>query len=136
MEANKPIGWYLKEADKRITAFLDNEFTDLSISRYHWMIMQRIAVDGDINTWQFFQEIKSTVTVQQFGEIIQSMLERGWVTVSVEDKCVFTAAGREAYQQMGIMQQERSGRMLNGITEGEYKVMISVLNRIIDNIGE
>ncbi len=135
MEANKPIGWYLKEADKRITAFLNDEFADLSISRHHWMIMQRIAEQGSIITWEFFQEIKSTVTVQQFGEIIQSMLDRGWVTVSAEDKCVFTAEGQGAYQQIGVIQQERSGRMLNGITEGEYNLMISVLNRIIVNIG-
>ncbi|TWW00611.1 MarR family winged helix-turn-helix transcriptional regulator [Chitinophaga pinensis] len=135
MEANKPLGWYLKEADKRITAFLNDEFADLSISRHHWMIMQRIADEGSIVTWEFFQEIKSTVSVQQFGEIIQSMLDRGWVTVSVEDKCIFTAEGMEAYRQIGIMQQERSGRMLNGITEAEYNLMISVLNRIIGNIG-
>ncbi|ACU58602.1 MarR family winged helix-turn-helix transcriptional regulator [Chitinophaga pinensis] len=135
MEANKPIGWYLKEADKRITAFLNDEFADLSISRHHWLIMQRIAEQESIITWEFFQEIKSTVNAQQFGEIIQSMLDRGWVTVSAEDKCAFTAEGRGAYQQIGSIQQERSGRMLNGITEAEYNLMISVLNRIIVNIG-
>lgn len=136
MESNKPIGWYLKEADKRITAFLNDEFSDLSISCYQWMIMRRIAEDGSINTWQYFQELKSYITVQQFGEIIQSLTERGWISVSAEDKSVFTAAGEEAYQQIGQLQQDRNARMLNGISEEEYKGMLSVLNRIIENIGQ
>lgn len=136
MESNKPIGWYLKEADKRITAFLEDEFSDLSISRYQWMIMQRIATAGSIDTWQYFQELKAHITVQQYGEIIQSMTERGWISVSGEDQRVFTAAGEEAYQQIGQLLQERNARMLHGISEEEYKLMLSVLNRIIENMSQ
>ncbi|MBW8686464.1 MarR family winged helix-turn-helix transcriptional regulator [Chitinophaga rhizophila] len=136
MEMDKPLGWYLKEADKRITAFLDDELNDLAVSRYHWRVMCAIAAQGSINTWQFYQELKAFIGVQQYGELLQSLTERGWVTVSVEDKCVFTASGKEAYENMRMLQKERTARMMQGITEEEYNLAVSVLNRIIENTGQ
>lgn len=135
MEANKPIGWYLKEADQQITSFMNDVFKDLSVTRFHWMVLRNVAERGRINTWQFYQEVKSFVTVQEFGEIIQSMADRGWVVISSDDSCTLTAAGEEAYGQLAALQKERSALMMRGISEEEYRLTVSVLNRIIENIG-
>jgi DNA-binding MarR family transcriptional regulator len=134
MEANKPIGWYLKEADQQITSFMNNAFEDLSITRFHWMILRNVAERGHINTWQFFQEVKNFVTVQEFAEIIQSMVDRGWLVISGEDHCAFTAAGEEAFKQLADLQKERTALMMRGISDEEYKLTLRVLNQIIENI--
>lgn len=134
MEANKPIGWYLKEADQQITTFMNDVFKDLAVSRFHWMVLRNIAERGSINRWEFFQEVKSFVTVQEYGEIIQSMVDRGWVTIGAGDVCSVTATGAEAFKNLLDLQQERTVQMMRGITDAEYKLTLSVLNRIIENI--
>lgn len=134
MEANKPIGWYLKEADQQITSFMNDAFKDLSITRFHWMILRNVSERGHINTWQFFQEVKNFVTVQEFAEIIQSMVDRGWLVINSEDNCSFTPAGDEAFGQLADLQKERAALMTRGISDEEYKLTLSVLNRIIENI--
>jgi DNA-binding MarR family transcriptional regulator len=134
MEANKPIGWYLKETDQQITSYMNDVFKDLSITRFHWMVIRNIAEQGRINTWQFFQEVKNFVTVQEYGEIIQSFADRGWVVMGAEDTCSLTAAGEEAYKDLAMLQKERAAHMLRGISDDEYKLTLSVLNRIIENI--
>jgi len=134
MEANKPIGWYLKEADQQITSYMNDVFKDLSITRFHWMVIRNIAERGRINTWQFFQEVKNFVTVQEYGEIIQSFVDRGWVVMGAEDTCSLTAAGEEAYKNLAVLQKERAAHMMRGISDDEYKLALSVLNRIIENI--
>lgn len=134
MEANKPIGWYLKEADQQITTFMNDVFNDLSVTRFHWMVLRNIAERGNINTWQFYQEVKNFATVQEYGEIIQSMVDRGWLVITANDTCSFTTAGEEAFQQLAALQKERAAYMMRGISDDEYKLTLSVLNRIIENI--
>jgi DNA-binding MarR family transcriptional regulator len=136
MEANKPIGWYLKEADQQITSFMNEVFKEIDITRFHWMVLRNIAERGSINSWQFYQEVKNFVTVQEFGEIIQSMVGRGWITVSADDKCAFTAVGEEAYKNIATLQQEKAAQMMRGISDDEYRLTLRVLNRIIENIGQ
>jgi hypothetical protein len=60
------------------------------------------------------------------------MTDRGWITVSADDKCGFTAAGKDAYEQIGLLLQESVGRWTKGISAEEYNVLLSVLRRIIE----
>jgi len=133
MEANKPIGWYLKEADQQITTFMNNIFSDIDISRFHWMVLRNISERGSINKWEFFKEVKAFVTVQEFAEIIQSMVDRAWIVVTADDTCTFTATGEEAFKQVAAIRENKMAQMMRGISDEEYKLTLSVLNRIIEN---
>lgn len=136
METNKPIGWYLKEADQLITTFMNDVFKDLGVTRFHWMVIRNIAERGSINRWQLFPEVKNFMTVQEYGEVIQSMVDRGWVALAAEDVCSLTAMGEEAFASLAVLQKERVAQMMHGVTEEEYKLTLSVLSRIIGNIAQ
>jgi DNA-binding MarR family transcriptional regulator len=133
MRTEKPIGWYLKEADQQMTTYINEGFRKLDITRFHWMLLRNISERKSVNTQQFYLEVKHYVTEQQFREIVQSLITRGWVAEDDNYNCSFTTVGEVIFQEITEIQQVRTAQIMQGISEDEYAQIINLLSKIIRN---
>ncbi|WP_345948207.1 hypothetical protein ABDD95_15255 [Mucilaginibacter sp. PAMB04274] len=131
----KPIGWYLKEADQLITAFFENAFDQYCITRYHWMVLRTIDTNGFINIEAHHEEIKYFIKLERLKGVIDNLLARGWIQPDYSN-FKFTDTGKQLFDDVTATYEQQVKQMMRGITNEEYNATINVLNRIITNLNK
>ena len=132
----KPIGWYLRKADQRITDFFEEVFDKHCITRYHWMLLHTIADNKQVNVKAYLPEAKHLVTPERLNGIVDNLVVRGWIKALEKDEYTFTETGEKLYVELANDYQLYVNQMMLGITDEEYNKTIAVLDRIITNLSK
>lgn len=123
-EDNKPIGWWLKELDRRIEASFERLLAGEGLGRRQWQVLNAAAGDEPIGV----------VLAPFLGDeaelraAIAPLTARGWLVGDA-----LTPEGRAALERLtGLVVTQRQ-QLSAGIDDGEYAVALGVLRKMAAN---
>ncbi len=123
-EDNKPIGWWLKELDRRIEAWFERLLAGEGLGRRQWQALNAAAGDEPIGV-----ALAPFLTGEaELQAAIEPLTARGWLTGEE-----LTAEGQAALERLtGLVVTQRQ-QLSAGIGDGEYAVALGVLRKMAAN---
>ena len=134
---HKPIGYWLKHADKAITEHVDRVLSDNGFTRLRWQVLNSVYQAGTITRNDVFDTMQTFIDTRQLDEIIEGFVEEGWLVKHGEGdgaQLTPTDAGKAKRETIFKLQSEVRKRAMQGITEREYATVIDVLERMVSNL--
>jgi hypothetical protein len=133
----KPIGYWLKQADKVITEHADRVLSDNGFTRSRWQVLNLVYQAGTITRSGIFDTMQAFIDARQFDEIIDGFMEERWLVKFCEGgaaQLTLTDAGKAQRETIFELQSEVRRRAMQGIPEQEYATVIDVLERMVSNL--
>ena len=134
---HKPIGYWLKHADKVITEHVDRVLSEYGFTRSRWQVLNIVYQAGTTTRSGVFDAMQTFMDAPQLDEIIEGFLEEGWLVMSGEGdgaRLTLTDAGKAKRESIFRLQRDVRRRAMQGITEREYATVIDVLERMVRNL--
>lgn len=123
-EDNKPIGWWLKELDRRIEAAFEQLLARDDLNRRQWQALNAAAGEEPIAV-----ALAPFLAAEADLAAATGPLEaRGWLAGEE-----LTAAGRAALARLTELVVTQRQRLTAGIDDGEYAVTLAVLRQMAAN---
>jgi DNA-binding MarR family transcriptional regulator len=133
----KPIGYWLKQADKVITEHVDRVLGDAGFTRFDWQVLNIVYQAGTITRDNVLETMQAFIDARRLDEIIDRFVRDGWLVKFGEGGAVqltLTDAGKAKRENVFELQSEVRRRAMQGITEQEYAAVIDVLERVVKNL--
>ena len=134
IDAKKPLGWYLKEADNQITVSFEDAFDKYCITRFHWTVLRSIAEKTSINFKTHYEEVKYFLSLPRLKGVIDNLAIRGWITNTEKDTYTLTDKGRAQFEEINGAYKLKLKQMMKGVSDEDYDTTVATLNQIIFNL--
>ncbi|WP_331771766.1 MarR family winged helix-turn-helix transcriptional regulator (plasmid) [Embleya sp. NBC_00888] len=130
----KPIGYWLNRTDKAITAAMDSMVAEFGLTRLAWQVLNVVqgnprATDTDVRT-----VLAANADVTDLTAAVETVLADGWVCRPAPSRLALTDEGRarlaEVTERVGAFRQLSTA----GITDEDYRIAVSVLERMTRNL--
>ncbi|WP_344177489.1 MarR family transcriptional regulator [Kribbella lupini] len=125
-EDNKPIGWWLKELDRRIEASFEQVLAQDGLDRRQWQVLNAAAGDEPIAV-ALAPFLSGT---DELAAVIAPLEARGWL-VGEE----LTPDGQAALEALTARVTAHRRQVTAGIDAKEYTVTVGVLRRMAANLS-
>lgn len=138
---NLPIGYWLKEADRVITAAINQAQAVNGVSRTEWQVLNTLAEGNGATRERLGTIVQPFVDAAGLDAIIARLTERGWVAAAGAGEegqapLNLTAEGQDAHAVILAQQQEVRRRAVAGVSREDYATVIRVLQQIVHNLSE
>ncbi|WP_344233737.1 MarR family winged helix-turn-helix transcriptional regulator [Kribbella hippodromi] len=123
---NKPIGWWLKEVDRRLEAAFERVLAADGLTRRQWQALNA-AADGQpiaVALAPFLDDDPAGLAA-----VTNPLVEREWLTGDE-----LTAAGSRALADLTVKVQAHRREVTAGISGQEYLTTVGVLRRMAGNL--
>jgi DNA-binding MarR family transcriptional regulator len=140
MKSQRPIGYWLKQADNLLTEQINEAHATHRVSRADWQVLNTLKYGASASREQIFETMQIFVDASNFNDIMTSLAARGWILQQQGSK-----PGADAFQltedgerQHAILLAAQKGvrqRAMEGISEAEYVTVIRVLQQIVNNLS-
>lgn len=135
---SQPIGYWTGEAYRRIAGAIRESLAAEGLTQPQWWTLNHLA-NGEWTRGALVEKLAPFSANEQglkLDEELDGVLERGWAMHdAATDKLSLTTTGH----QHRLQAWERNGAthraMLGGVSDAEYDDCISVLRRIVGNLG-
>jgi DNA-binding MarR family transcriptional regulator len=136
IQPNLPIGYWLKHADEVITKHINQVQAANGVSRFQWQLLNSIHEVGTVSKAQLFGIMQTFVSHADFEKMIDEMIDKGWLSQDEKNEGLLqlTEEGNSKHQIILESQKEVRQRTVQGVSEEEYTTVISVLQRIVENL--
>jgi polyhydroxyalkanoate synthesis regulator phasin len=133
---NLPIGYWLKHADEVITKHINQVQAANGVSRFQWQLLNSIHEVGTVSKAQLFGIMQTFVSHADFEKMIDEMIDKGWLSQDEKNEGLLqlTEEGNSKHQVILESQKEVRQRTVQSVSEEEYTTVISVLQRIVENL--
>ncbi|WP_124727471.1 MarR family winged helix-turn-helix transcriptional regulator [Staphylospora marina] len=136
----KPIGWWLKEADRAITRFSAKKLQELGLNRFQWQVLNVLREQGPVPARKIHEQVKLFVDEPSFAEMLRRFAGQGWIHLSDEQDPMdqmlsLTPEGEKAHAAAWEKQRQVRERLMEGISDEEYLTVIRVLQKITENLS-
>ncbi|HEU5473092.1 MAG TPA: MarR family winged helix-turn-helix transcriptional regulator [Actinophytocola sp.] len=125
---HRPIGYWLKEIDRRIEADFARLLAAERLTRRHWQVLNTLA-SGESDIEAALAPFRSAAE-PTMAPVLADLAARGWV-----DGTTLTADGRRAHADLAERVQASRLRLTEGISAEEYATVLAVLERMAGNLG-
>ncbi|WP_433525760.1 MarR family winged helix-turn-helix transcriptional regulator [Nocardia pseudovaccinii] len=134
MAALRPIGYWLKELDRRIDARFEDDLAASGLTRRHWQILNSLAEgprpaadvrDGLAPFWN---------DPSEWGVQLAQLVDRGDISDD-SGTLALTDTGRTTHHQAFTLIGKRRRAMLDGITDDQYVETVRLLERMAGNMA-
>ncbi|MEV4234939.1 hypothetical protein AB0J47_07155 [Nocardia sp. NPDC049737] len=134
MAAQRPIGYWLKELDRRIDARFADDLAASGLTRRHWQILNSLAEgprsatdvrDGLAPFWN---------DPSEWGVQLAQLVDRGDITDD-SGTLALTEPGRISHHQAYALIGKRRRAMLDGITDDQYVATVRLLEKMAENMA-
>ncbi|MEO6445179.1 MAG: MarR family transcriptional regulator [Gemmatimonadaceae bacterium] len=132
----RPIGYWLRRADELLTAKIDDAQREQGLTRLDW---QTLSLLHDARTTPRDALVESLSPFADAPSVIDglaSLADRGLLRLSAGDEVELTPDGSAIYAKALAVQEVVRKQAAAGIDEAEYTTTVSVLRRLVDNLGE
>jgi len=132
----KPIGYWLKEADKAISAKVNQNLRKFNLTRSHWQVFNTVVEKGETTKTEIIQLLHNFFDSAKLDQLIHDFVQRKWMaTTNDSDEIVIriTEEGKTAYSEILATQQKTRMQLVEGITKEEHATTIRVLKQIVAN---
>jgi len=137
----KPIGYWLREADRAITAAVDRNLLQFNLTRRHWQVLNTIAEGGGIAKDDVLRLLRHFLDAFGLDEILKELDSRKWIAPDKDpeaggERLRLTEEGKAAHAEILAAQQNIRMRLFRGVTEEEYRTVLKVLRQVAENAKE
>lgn len=137
-QKEKPIGYWLKEADHAITHRVNRGLEKFHLIRFHWQVLNVLQENETVTQAHILNELQHFLTPEQLKEIVNDFTQKGWIievehTKSAEQALQLTPRGKEAFSEILAEQQKIRMALFTGLTQEEYDTTIKVLKQLVAN---
>jgi DNA-binding MarR family transcriptional regulator len=127
----RPLGYWIKEIDRRIEADFDRLLAAEELGRRHWQILETVA-RADVSPAGLdaaLAPFAPTVRPQ-----LDQLIRRGWVTEPRAGTVTLTAAGRAAHDRLNARVRSFRAQVTEGLSEQDYVTLVTLLERVAGNL--
>jgi DNA-binding MarR family transcriptional regulator len=134
--SERPIGYWLKAADRAITARVDAVQRAEGVTRLDWQVLNTIAQSAHRSPDQIVAELHMFLDRAALDKVLTAFRTNGWIVENATGEISLTEAGRQAHARILARQQEVRQQLMQGISADEYTTALRVLQRIVANLGD
>ena len=136
MAERKPIGYWLKELDRRIESTLDRALADEGVSRRDWQVLNGLGptpVARD-ELVEGLRPFFGAGTVEP-DAVLAGLVERGWALRDPADRYRLSPEGEAA--RTALLERINALRtaIADGISPEQYQTTIDTLERMAANLA-
>jgi DNA-binding MarR family transcriptional regulator len=131
---NLPIGYWPKRTDEVLTKHINDVQTSNVVSRFQWQVLNAIYESGVVTRAQLFETMQTFVDEAELEQILTELSTRGWLVKTDEGVFQLSDEGRLKHQIILESQKKVRQRAMQDIGEEDYATVISVLQRIVQNL--
>lgn len=135
---SQPIGYWTGEAYRRIAGAIRASLAAEGLTQPQWWTLNHVA-NGEWTRSALVEKLAPFSADEQgldLDEELDRLLEQGWATHdTVTDKLSLTTTGEEHRQRAWARNGATHRAMLDGVSDGQYDDCISILQRIVGNLG-
>jgi DNA-binding MarR family transcriptional regulator len=132
----RPIGYWLKHLDRLIEGTFERTLASEGLTRRHWQLL------NTLHTRPSSPEIREALApffADDPGaerQVIDELVARAWVEPGQADLLELTAEGSRAHAALLERVAATRQMLLRDINEDEYRVVIDILRRMVDNLEQ
>ncbi len=135
--ARQPIGYWSGETYRTIVAQIRADLAVGRLTQPHWWILNHVA--GDPGVWDRDGLVRRLTRFDDLGTDIEAVLDdlvaRDWLTRSPSGAFTLTARGETGRVRAAERVARTNARVHDGISEQAYEATLTVLRRMIANLG-
>lgn len=136
MPERKPIGYWLKELDRRIEETLDRTLAGEAVTRRDWQALnalgpEPLAREAVVETLRPFW---GTGAIEP-DHVLDGLVTRGWALRDADSRYRLSPEGEAA--RAGLLERVKELRMAiaDGVTPEDYQTTIDTLERMAANLA-
>jgi hypothetical protein len=133
----QPIGYWTGAAYRAVVGRIRAELAVEQLTQPHWWVLNHVA--GAPGTWQrddLTDRLKPYDDQQtDFPAVYDDLEKRGWLLRSPEGSLTLTEEGEQGLARARERNHRAHTQMHQGITPEEYAATLTILRRVIDNLG-
>lgn len=140
-KGEKPIGYWLKEADKAITAAVNKHLEQYQLTRSHWQVLNSVYQNTEMTQESILQLLRNFMDESKLNEILDDFVSRKWMIAvkqleSGDTLIQMTEEGKAAFAEILSTQWQTRMRLFQGVTEEEYRTILKVLKQVVENASQ
>jgi hypothetical protein len=124
---NKPIGWWLKEVDRRLEESFERALGSQGVTRRQWQVLNAAGRPGTPIAQALAPFLR---TDQELAAVTEPLRHRGWL-----DGDALTEDGERVVEQLSTIVRALRQRATRGISQDEYLTTVGVLQRMAGNLA-
>ena len=131
----RPIGFWLRVVDAKISEQFDEAFAPEGVSRRDWMLLSML--DGDAAHPAFAERIARKAARGgrgRGGKRLAELEERGWIS-RTDEGWTLTDEGRAAKERLGATVAEIRSRVAAAVTPEQFDTTLASLEAIARELG-
>jgi hypothetical protein len=123
---NRPIGYWLRAADRLITREFATAFEDEGVTRREWMILN--VLGGTVDAPEL------AARIQRGGKKLRGLAERGWVTED-DGAWTLTDEGRAAAARLSEVVAGIRAKVAGAVSPEDFATTLASLEAIARELG-
>jgi DNA-binding MarR family transcriptional regulator len=134
--AARPIGFWLKLADRLVDEQFEAALADFAVSRKQWEILNVLSPGPStlLNLNLALEPFLDLDIRESAADHVSELIERGWVDVAFE-YYELTGEGASRHAELHRRVAKNRSRALDGIIEEDFATTVQVLERVAKNLG-
>jgi DNA-binding MarR family transcriptional regulator len=129
-----PIGYYLKLADNYLTKGIDEIQSEFGLNRIEWQVLNSIFEKPEILKGEILELMKPLADNQSVENIFTKFIDKNQVEMK-NNMLTLATEGKDLHKSCFDRQQEFRKKALTDISEADYQITISTLQKLIANIS-
>ena len=135
MSERKPIGYWLKELDRRIEETLDRALAGEDVTRRDWQVLNALGPaptprEAVVETLRPFWGVEAVDP----DAVLEALVVRGWALHDPADRYLLSPEGEAARAGLLERVKELRGAIADGVTPEQYNTTIDTLRRMAENL--
>ena len=128
----RPVGWWLKEADRMLDGAFDDALGAHGLGRRDWQVLTSLG-RGPVPRPELVASLASFDPVEVLGEVLDELQGRGWVVESA-GRLELTPAGREQERALAPLVDQVRQRVAAALPQDDYVQLVSLLARLVSGL--
>lgn len=140
MNAQRPIGYWLKLVDSLISEQFATSLEEHGVTRRQWQLLNLLGAKPHTSQElmsalaPFFDEVSPEGEPASPAEHLSELLESGWVAQD-GDSYALTDRGKISLERLTELVEGMRERSSAGVTQEQYETTIATLQRVATNLG-
>lgn len=140
MNAQRPIGYWLKLVDSLISEQFATSLEEHGVTRRQWQLLNLLGDKPHTSEElmsalaPFFDEVSPEGEPASPAEHLAELLESGWVAQD-GDSYALTDRGKISLERLTELVEGMRERSSAGVTQEQYETTIATLQRVATNLG-
>ncbi|AGZ44341.1 MarR family winged helix-turn-helix transcriptional regulator [Actinoplanes friuliensis] len=133
----QPIGYWTGAAYRAVVGRIRADLAAEQLAQPHWWILNHVA--GAPGTWDRAGLTGKLAPFDDqdtdFAAVFDNLEDRGWLVAAPDGTLTLSEAGEQGRLRARTRGRHAHEQMHEGVTPDEYAATLTVLRRVIDNLG-